>query len=95
MFGKKGPSDSSKLDEPIDAVLSSMKTFGPDDAEYPPLLAHLEKLTTLKASLRRPRVSLDTVMLVTGNLLGILIIVAYEQKHVMTSKGLNFVMKPK
>jgi hypothetical protein len=33
--------------------------------------------------------------IVVGNILGILVIVAYEQKHVMVSKGLGFVIKAK
>jgi hypothetical protein len=34
-------------------------------------------------------------MVVLGNLLGILIIVAYEEKHVITSKAMPLFIRPK
>jgi hypothetical protein len=33
--------------------------------------------------------------MILGNLMGILVIVAYEQKHVMTSKGFSQLIRPK
>jgi hypothetical protein len=83
----------SILDKPIERVLSDMDTYGPDSKEYSELIEHLDKLTKMKAEDRRNRVSPDTMAMIAGNLLGIVIIVAYEQKHVMTSKGLGFVLK--
>ncbi|MET0786521.1 MAG: hypothetical protein ABWY25_07445 [Paenisporosarcina sp.] len=71
-----------------------MNTYGPDSPEYSALIDHLDRLNRMKEqSGRRP--SPDAMAVVAGNLLGILIIVAYEQKHVMVSKGLGFVLKPK
>lgn len=85
----------SIYDEPIAAVLSEMNTYGPDSPEYPTLLANLERLSSMKNSNKNiMRISPDTLAIVGGNLLGILIIVAYEQTHPMTSKSLNFI-KPK
>lgn len=85
----------SVLDEPIAKVLSSMNTYGTEDPEYKIAMDHLERLMKLKAEERKSKVSPDTWAIVSGNLLGILIIVAYEQKHVMVSKGLGFVIKSK
>lgn len=87
--------EPSAYDKAIKDALKSMETFSPEDDEYPKHLAALEALTKLKRN-KRPKfgVSPDTFAIVAGNLLGILIIVAYEQKHAMTSKGLNYV-KPK
>jgi hypothetical protein len=87
--------ESSILDEPIERVLTDMNTYGPDSEEYPKLVDHLERLTRMKAEESRQRVSPDTMAIVLGNLLGILVIVAYEQKHVMVSKGLGFVLRTK
>jgi hypothetical protein len=39
------------------------------------------------------RVSKDTLVLVAGNLLGIVVILGYEKAHVVTSRAMNFVMK--
>jgi len=82
----------SIYDEPIAAVLTEMNTYGPDSPEYPALLASLEKLNSMKANNKHiMRISPDTLAIVAGNLVGILIIVAYEQNHAMTSKGLNYI----
>ena len=85
----------SILDEPIDRVLTEMNTYGPDSPEFEKQLRYLERLHDVKAGERQHhRVSPDTIALVVGNLVGILIIVAYEQKHVMTSKAMGYI-KPK
>jgi hypothetical protein len=78
---------SNPVDPEIDAVLLEMKKVGPAHADYPELIKHLKELNVMKAQAARPRISLDTVLVVAGNLLGILIIVAYEEKHTLTSKG--------
>lgn len=85
----------SILDEPIEKVLTDMNTYGPDSEEFPRLVDHLERLIRMKAEERRRQISPDTMAIVIGNLLGILIIVAYEQKHVVVSKGLGFVLRTK
>jgi hypothetical protein len=86
--------EPTPIDEQIDAVLASMTTYTPDSKEYQLLLGYLERLTNLKTKTRRQPVSPDTMALIAGNLLGILVIVAYEQKHVMTSKGFSQIINP-
>ena len=86
---------TSVVDEPIERILAEMQTYGPDSPEYEKLVRYLERLKEVKANERQHFVvSPDTIALVLGNLAGILIIVAYEQKHVMTSKAMGFI-KPK
>lgn len=85
----------SIYDEPIEKVLLEMKEAGSDSPQFAEQLALLERLASMKEKTKSiMKVSPDTVAIVAGNLLGILIIVAYEQKHPMTSKGLNYI-KPK
>lgn len=85
----------SVVDEPISRVLTELNTYDPDSPEFEKQLRYLERLQEMKAGERRHfAVSPDTIALVLGNLAGILIIVAYEQKHVMTSKAMGFI-KPK
>ena len=85
----------SVLDEPRDKVLLEMKQYGSDTPEFEKQLAYLERLQELKAQERKSgKVSKDTVWVVVGNVVGILAIVAYEQKHVFSSKGLGFI-RPK
>lgn len=83
------------VDGLIDAVLEKMHREGVFSDEYPKLMTYLERLYEIKAKQRRNPVSPDTMAIVAGNLLGILVIVAYEQKHVMTSKGFSQIIRPK
>ena len=92
LFRKETP---TPVDELIHGVLSRMNVLEVDSEEYPKLMTLLERLYELKAKNRRSPVSSDTIALVAGNLMGILLIVAYEQKHVMTSKGFGHIIKPK
>ena len=96
MFAKKHKAVNAKLDDVNERILDEMLEYGPDSVEFLNLLEELERVTAVQAPKGKPReVNWDTVILVAGNLLGILVIVAYEQKHVMTSKSLGFILKPK
>lgn len=83
------------FDALIETVIVQMHDVGPMDERYPELLESLERLKELKASERPQRVSRDTMFIVGGNIIiagGMLI---YEQKHVVASKAIQFLMKPK
>lgn len=84
------------LDEPIEKVLEELRVHDPNSKEWATNLTNLERLQELKAAPRRKvRVSPDTIVTSVATLLGIGIIVAYEQKHAMVSKGFGFkVPKP-
>jgi hypothetical protein len=41
------------------------------------------------------RINRDTYIIVAGNILGILVIAFAEQNHVVVSKALSFILKPK
>lgn len=79
--------EPSKLDEHIDKLLEEMQTYSPDTPEYQAAFNHMERLYQLKREERNNRVKADTWVIVGGNLLGIIAIVAYEQAHVITSKA--------
>lgn len=87
--------ESAPIDEQIEAVLQSMTNFTPDSKEYSELLGYLERLNKLKTRNRRPPVSLDTWAIIAGNLLVTLVVVMYEQKHVLTTKAPSMIIKPK
>lgn len=83
------------IDEQIKMVLSEMTEQGVDSEEYSKQLAYLERLHELKAKNRREALSWETIAIIAGNLAGILLIVAYEQKHVITSKAFGQVVRPR
>ena len=87
--------EPTKLDAEIDIVLSRMNNVGPDTEEYDQLLTKLERLHKLKAKDRPQQVSRDTIVSTAGNLLGILLVVVYEQKHVWTTKAFSTGLRTK
>jgi hypothetical protein len=92
IFGRK----DSIYDEPIIEVLNSMNEYGPESQEYQALVDHLERLSKMKAEERgNRRVSPDTWVIVGGNVLGVLAIAAYEQRHILNVKALGFLLRPK
>lgn len=91
IFGTK----KSKLDEQIDRLLLEMNEMDSNSQEYVKALVAVERLMKLQSDEHRAPISWDTIAIIGGNLLGILIIVAYEQKHVVTSKALGMLPKAK
>lgn len=85
--------DTTHIDPLIDEVITQMHTIGVDSPEYDNMLKYLERLKKLKTHERREIVSPDTIAIIVGNLAGILLIVAYEQKHVITSKGFTQILR--
>lgn len=93
---KSRPLDTkSELDEVIDVAIRNLIGMDESTEAYSDAADQLVKLYTLRAEIDRTRlrVSPDTLVIVAGNLLGILVIVAYEQRHVITSKALSFVLR--
>lgn len=85
----------SHIDPLIENVIEEMHRKGVLSDDYPALMTHLERLHEIKVKERQDPVSRDTLAMIAGNLMGILLIVAYEQKHVMTSKGLTQIIRPR
>jgi hypothetical protein len=85
----------SILDEEIDRVHDKMLSETLNGEEYDQLLAVFERLVRLRKEERSSRISPDTLAIVGANLLGILIIVGYEQGHVIASRGMNLLFRTK
>lgn len=83
------------IDKQIACVLKEMSTIGVTSEDYPKMMEYLERLHALRQKESRDPISRDTIALIAGNLMGILLIVAYEQKHVITSKGFGQVIRPR
>lgn len=89
MFAKS--KETQALVDAITKALNCLQTFEPTSKEYADTLSKIEKLNAIKA--KAPRVSPDTVAVVLGNLVGILMILNHERAHVVVTKALGFVMK--
>jgi ferritin-like metal-binding protein YciE len=81
------------LEEAMSNLYASLSQHEEDTETYAKMVEQLVKLHALQMAERRPRVSVDTLAAIAANLGGILIIVGYEQKHILTSKALGFIRK--
>lgn len=81
------------LKETIDDLIADMQGTKPDTKEYANMADQLVKLHTMKMNEKSNRLSRDTMATIFANLVGIVIIVAFERTNVMTSKALGLVQK--
>lgn len=89
----KPKAEKTGLDLVIDKLLKEIADQDFYSEEYTTMVDQLVKLYSLKDNQSNKRVSKDTLVIVAGNLVGIVLIVGYERAHVVTSKALNFVQK--
>ena len=85
--------EKTMLEKEIEAVLLDMKDMYVDSDEYEVALNHLSTLHEIKSKEKKWNVSPDTMAIVAGNLLGIILILKHEELNVITSKAMNFVIK--
>lgn len=82
------------LDVMIEDLEHAMIGADPDSEEYQTLLQRYDKLMHLKRD-AKSKVDPNTMLLVGGNLLGIIAILVYEKSGIVTTKALGFILKPK
>lgn len=87
------PTTEQGLETLIDETIADIQRHEVGSMEYEVAVDTLVKLYELKAKDKPQRISPDTLATVAANLLGIAIIVVFEQNHIMTSKSLNFIRK--
>lgn len=83
----------TNLEKEIDRILKEAEYLNPNSEEYTKIAENVERLYKAKSYERVRNVSPDTIAVIAGNLLGIALILGYEQSHVITSKALGFVLK--
>lgn len=91
--------NKTKVTEAIDSLLDEMAVCSGDSEEYAKMNDQLTKLYELKEIDQKvtthKRVSAETLLVVGGNILGILLIIGYERENVLTSKALSLLTKVK
>lgn len=83
----------SKLDEAIDQLLDELITLTGDDPMYAKTADQLKKLYEIKDNTKPDRIKLDTLVTVGGNIAIAVMIIAFEQQHVITTKLPAFLSK--
>lgn len=92
---KKTPKEPTDLDLALKRAYQVLEQRIPGTEEYNQVMKHITKLHKLKMNETKSSdpVSKDALLRLAGTLGGILMIVAYEHSHVITSKALGFVPK--
>ena len=83
----------TNLEREIDSVLTAMSGVKPETKEYTAIATNLAKLYEAKGNDKKKGVSADTIAVVLGNLLGLIVIMNYEKANILTTKALGFIMK--
>lgn len=83
---------AATLQVAIDQVLLEMQTVTADSPEFAKLTDQLVILTKALPN-KEPKVKMDTLLTVGGNLAGILLILNFEKANVIATKALGFVGK--
>lgn len=92
-FAKKDK--SSSLEKEIENVLEIMQYHQPESDEYTTMASNLERLHKAKALIpeRKCPIPVETLLTVAGSLLGIVLILKYEETDSITSKAIGFIVR--
>jgi hypothetical protein len=92
MFSRKR--EPTLLDEAIERALRDLNNHAVGSPEYVKTVDMLYWLNEMKED-PSPRVSKDTMLIVGGNLLGILMIINHEHLNPIVSKAMSLLLKPR
>ena len=85
----------TNLDKEIDSVLEQMSVLEANTDQYKAMRENLSALCEARALIKPSGPSADAILTVAGSLMGIVLMLGYEQTHVITSKAIGFVLKPR
>ena len=92
---KEKPRHQRMLESELDRALTRLKTEMPNSEDYTKMLSLVERLHELLDKETPDVVSKNTLLIVGGNLLGIILILKHENLNVITSRAINFVLRPR
>lgn len=91
LFTKKDK--RSKLEIGIDKLHDEILEMDEKDPTLEAKMNRLEKLYEIKSAVDKGKISKDTLVVVGGNLLGILLVLNFEKLGIVTSKAFGLVIK--
>lgn len=90
-----GAREPSELDKIYDDACRELNKLTVGSSEYGKTLEMVTMLHKMKQEEKPSSVSKDTLLLVGANLLGIILIIRHEHVNVITSRAINWIIKPK
>jgi len=85
--------EQTPLDLEIEHVLALMQRIAPDTDRYKMAAESLKLLHEARAIKTPHAIAYDTILYAATNLVGILLILSYEQLHPLTSKAIGFIKR--
>jgi len=85
--------DRKTLDQEVERVLEQMSSMSVDTVEYRTAVDNLKVLCDARGVKSHRALSTDVIVAAASNILGVLLILNYEQMHVITSKAISFAFK--
>lgn len=83
----------TNIEREMDSLISELQECEVISEEYSLILDRVERLNKIRLSDKGNGISPDTLVVVGGNLAGILLILGYERVNIITTKALGFVIK--
>ena len=90
---KETPKHQRMLESELDRALVRLRTEMPTSEDYAKTLSLVERLNGMLDKDIPEAVSKNTMLIVGGNLLGIILILKHEHLNIITSKALGFVIR--
>jgi len=84
-----------ELQTALTRAIEELDTYSPMSDEYGKALDRIEKLHKMISQDRPKPFDSTAVLAIAANLIGIWRMTQYEKTHVITSKALGFVIKPR
>lgn len=85
--------NKTNIEKEINRLIFQAGCEEPDSEKYSKIVEEVERLCKAKSYETEKSISPDTVLTVIGSILGIILILGYEQVGVISSKALGFVIK--
>ena len=90
---KEKPKHQRMLEAELDRTIIRLRAEMQNSEDYTKTLSIVERLHEMIDKETRSSVSKDTMLVVGGNLLGIILILKHEHLNPITSKALGFVLR--
>jgi hypothetical protein len=87
--------ESLLLEKALDRAIRDLGNHAVGSEEYSKTLDHVVTLHKMLVEEKTPSMSKDTMAVVGGNLLGILMIIKHEFVNVVTSRAVGLLLKPR
>lgn len=91
----QGKHPKKMLDEELERVVTVMKDLDPSEDRYGVMVANLIKLSQARTETFKREIDVNVVIGAVTNIVSILVILNYDQLHVVSSKAIGLLVKPR